>query len=309
VSASPDALEARLRRLEDVDEIRLLLEEYARCLDAADYVGYSELFTEDGELHAQLGMAKGRDAIRALLDKRLDPGAVPRPTAFHWIGNPTIQVDGDRATSVVLWSYVTHDDAGFPLVLQVGHYRDELAREDGRWRFRRREITRDLGYSPLARPEENAARVRALEDREAIWRLLQDYRHQLDQRDFAAYSRLFTEDGEWVGDLGSAKGPAEIEALLVRTLEVYPDDSTRTLHLIANPVIDVEGDSATASSMWCYLTRDESDNPVVFFVGQYEDELVRVESEWKFRRRVARRDMPYVEVGPGQTPVLPGNGR
>ena len=298
MSTREEALEARLRRLEDVEEIRLLLEEYARCLDAADYVGYSELFTEDGELHAQIGVAKGREAIRALLDKRLDPGATPRRTAFHWIGNPTIEVDGDRARSIVLWSYVTHDDAGFPLILQVGHYQDELVRDDAGWRFHRREISRDFGYSPLARPEANDARLRSLEDREAIWRLLQEYRHQLDQRDFAAYARLFTDDGEWVGDLGSAKGPAEIEALLARTLEVYPDDSTRTLHLVANPVIEVDGDRATASSLWCYLTRDKSDNPVLFFVGRYQDELVRVEGEWRFRRRVAYRDMPYVELGP-----------
>ena len=58
----------------------------------------------------------------------------------------------------VIWSYVTHDDDGFPLLLQLGHYRDQLAREDGAWRFRVREITRDLGYSPLD-PEASGRRA------------------------------------------------------------------------------------------------------------------------------------------------------
>jgi uncharacterized protein (TIGR02246 family) len=144
------SLEERLQRLEDLEEIRRLLEEYARCLDAGDHAGYAELFTKDGELHAQLGEAKGREAIRSLLDARLkDGGSSARRTAFHQIGNATIDVDGDQATSRVMWAYVTHDDGNYPMILQVGHYNDELVRDAGRWRFRRRTITRDFGFSPL----------------------------------------------------------------------------------------------------------------------------------------------------------------
>jgi hypothetical protein len=147
------SLEARLRRLEDVEEIRALLLEYGRRLDAADFVGYSELFTKDGELDAQLGSATGRAAIVALLEQRLGSQPErPRPPAVHLNGNPAVTLDGDRATSVVIWSYITHDDDGFPLLLQLGHYYDDLVREDGAWRFQRRRITRDLGFSPLDAP-------------------------------------------------------------------------------------------------------------------------------------------------------------
>jgi uncharacterized protein (TIGR02246 family) len=148
-----DALEARLRRLEDAEEIRQLLLEYANALDAGDYVRYANLFTEDGELDAQLGQAKGRAAIVSLLQARLgvDPDR-PRKPALHVIGQPELRIDGDEATSTVIWAYVTHDDEGFPLVLQLGHYRDDLARENGAWKFRRRRISRDLGFSPLDMP-------------------------------------------------------------------------------------------------------------------------------------------------------------
>src|SRR5207237_2731571 len=97
-------------------------------------------------------------------------------------------------------------------------------------------------------------------------------------------------------DLGSARGPAEIEALLLRTLEVYPDDATRTYHLVANPVIEVDGDRATAESMWCFLTRDADDEPVLSMVGHYVDELVREDGQWRFRRRIAYRDIPYTPL-------------
>jgi hypothetical protein len=149
--AGDGALEARLQRLEDLEEIRQLLLEYARRLDAADYEGYAALFTADGELDAQLGHAVGREAIVELLERRLGSGSerTVKKTAFHLVGSPDIQLDGDEATSVVIWAYVTHDDDGFPIILQLGHYRDTLARDDGLWRFRRRQISRDLGFSPL----------------------------------------------------------------------------------------------------------------------------------------------------------------
>ena len=44
-----------------------------------------------------------------------------------------------------------------------------------------------------------AARVRALEDREAIRTLWAEYGRTLDARDFAAFSQLFARDAEFVG--------------------------------------------------------------------------------------------------------------
>jgi uncharacterized protein (TIGR02246 family) len=143
-------VETRLRSLEDREEIRSLLVRYAERLDDADYEGYAQLFAEDGELDAPLGHARGRDAIRGLLEERLGGAArKERPTSFHLLGTPSLAVDGDRATSTVLWYYVDHDAAGMPRILQLGHYRDAFVRVDGRWLFQRRQITRDLGVSPL----------------------------------------------------------------------------------------------------------------------------------------------------------------
>ena len=193
----------------------------------------------------------------------------------HLNGNPAVTLDGDRATSVVIWSYITHDDDGFPLLLQLGHYYDDLVREDGAWRFQRRRITRDLGFSPARCPRtrptrgdrmsgdatieaelaELRGRLARLEDIQAIWRLFMEYRRHLDRRDFAAYAQLFAEDGEWLGNLGHARGPAEIEQLLIRTLERHADESVAHLHLIDNAVIDVDGDRATSESTWVYITQ------------------------------------------------------
>ena len=47
---APDqALSARMQRLEDMEEIRTVLLNYGRYLDARDFGAYSRLFAKDGE--------------------------------------------------------------------------------------------------------------------------------------------------------------------------------------------------------------------------------------------------------------------
>jgi uncharacterized protein (TIGR02246 family) len=294
-------VEARLRELEDREEIRLLLTTYARHLDAGDYAAYSHLFAQEGELVARLGSAKGPAAIRELLERTIGDGsrAGGRP-AFHVLANPLIAVDGDRATASTIWMYVTHDDEGYPFTLQLGHYEDMLTREHGSWRFLRREISRDLGYAPYERhPRVARDRLRELEDREAIWQLFMDYRRCLDARDFAAYAALFTDDGEWVGNLGHVQGPGEIEEMLERTLgQGFGVEPGTDFHLVANPEVELDGDRATARSTWCFVERGADGKPSLSLIGRYEDELVRDGGRWKFRRRVAHCDLPFRPLAP-----------
>jgi ketosteroid isomerase-like protein len=289
-------VEARLRELEDREEIRDLLANYARHLDAGDHAAYADLFAEQGELVARLGSAKGPAAIRELLDRTIGEGSRARSRpALHLLANPTIEVDGDRATASTIWSYVTADDEGYPLLLQLGHYEDALTRENGRWRFLRRDISRDLGYAPYEQhPRVRRDRLRELEDRAAIWELFMDYRRHLDARDFAAYATLFGDDGEWIGNLGRVRGRAEIEEMLHRTLGTgFAVESGSDFHLVANPEVELDGDRASARSTWCFVERGGDGSPVLSLIGRYEDDLVRDGDRWRFARRTAHCDLPF----------------
>ena len=75
--------------------------------------------------------------VAALPDNPPAPGA----TLWHWISDPTIVVDGDRATASSLWMHVRRGDDDRPLLPTLGGYDDELIREDGRWRFLRRSVS------------------------------------------------------------------------------------------------------------------------------------------------------------------------
>jgi uncharacterized protein (TIGR02246 family) len=144
------------------------------------------------------------------------------------------------------------------------------------------------GQSHDADPTSLAARLQKFEDKEEIEALLLDYGRHLDNRDFAAYSRLFAKDGEWVGGFGSVAGPANIQAFMEKNLGTGPNRA-KNYHLLSNFVITVNGDTATAWSRWAFVVPGER-GAVISQAGRYDDTLVRESGRWKFKRRVASND-------------------
>src|SRR5262247_140926 len=70
--------------------------------------------------------------------------------------------------------------------------------------------------------ESLAKRVQVLEDREAIRALILAYGQAHDHRDYKTFASLFATNGEWVGGLGSAKGPQAIFELMDKTIGHNP---------------------------------------------------------------------------------------
>lgn len=138
--------------------------------------------------------------------------------------------------------------------------------------------------------ESLSARVQRLADIEEIRALLIDYGRHLDNRDFAAYSRLFAADGEWAGGFGTVKGPAAIQAFMEKNIP--GPNRGNTYHLLSNFVIEVHGDTATAWSRWAFVTGGAENKPTISQGGRYDDLLVRENGRWKFKRRVASTDLP-----------------
>ena len=143
-----DALAARLQRLEDLEAIRRLFQDYRRSLDGKDFRGYADLFAVEGEFIAGPDgsfRAKGREAIFALVDG-MRGSLLTEATGddVHVAVNDRIDVDGDRASATSTWVYVVRADGDVPDVSKVGRYIDTLIREDGSWKFLRREAPCDI---------------------------------------------------------------------------------------------------------------------------------------------------------------------
>jgi uncharacterized protein (TIGR02246 family) len=136
-------------------------------------------------------------------------------------------------------------------------------------------------------------RLRALEDREEIHRLLMAYAAALDARDMAAYAALFARDGEWTGATGHGRTPDGIRAMLEERLAPNPPAPGPThRHLVANERVELDGDRASAVSTWALVSRAEGDVPSLTLLGTYRDTLVREDGRWRFAAREAHVDIP-----------------
>ena len=135
-----DDLQRRLARLEAREEIHALLLAYRRALDEKDFRGYSELFARDGVFTAGDFVATGAVEILAMLEAMVPEYLAPvGGDDLHLVCNAEIDVrDEDTARATSTWVYIVRGDGDVPQLAKVGHYEDELLREDGRWRFARR---------------------------------------------------------------------------------------------------------------------------------------------------------------------------
>src|ERR1700691_4249461 len=88
-------LARRIAEIEDIESIRKLKGRYCLYVDQRNEDGWASLFTEDGVWESdKFGVYEGREAIRGLFRNIPDFLSF----ALHYVTNPIIEVDGDRAT-------------------------------------------------------------------------------------------------------------------------------------------------------------------------------------------------------------------
>lgn len=138
-------LAARVQVLEDREEIRNLILAYGTAHDHRDYRSFANLFAREGEWVSGMGSGKGPDGVFKLMDEMIGHNPLPQGSGtFHVMSNEKIDIEGGRASALTKWIYITPDSDGKPGLTILGHYNDEFIREDGQWKFLRREAPVDL---------------------------------------------------------------------------------------------------------------------------------------------------------------------
>jgi 3-phenylpropionate/cinnamic acid dioxygenase small subunit len=126
---------------QDREEIRELYARYSITLDHGDFAGWIECFAEDAVFDSpRFGNYAGRDALKRFVDTYKDSLGGSKST--HINGNLSFQVEGEHATGICYFTYY-HCKDGRATLAALGHYRDRLRREGGRWKFERREVFLD----------------------------------------------------------------------------------------------------------------------------------------------------------------------
>ena len=141
IEAQNGGLEARLRQLEDKEQIAQVLIDYGRHLDSRNLAAYAALFAEDGEWVGGFGTVKGRASIQAFMEKNMGTGP-NKGGNYHIMSNFAITVTGDTATAWSRWAFVVPGERG-AVISQAGRYDDTFVREKGVWKFKRRTASND----------------------------------------------------------------------------------------------------------------------------------------------------------------------
>jgi hypothetical protein len=174
------------------------------------------------------------------------------------------------------------------------------------------------------------------EDRAQIEDLQARYLFALDFQDVDTYVSTFTEDGivdivgmKWQGheeirkmlESMSASAPktapeADPEAITKTATEGVPEGEEKPAakeeqnlypatgrHNITNIVIKIDGDRATGRAYWfSYGNNNPERKAVLNSYGHYEDEMVKVNGQWLFSKRVIYNEQVAEWIGPTENP-------
>jgi hypothetical protein len=153
------SLDAQVRRLVAIEEIRQLAYRYALATDSRDLDTLVGLFVDDvrvGRDHS------GREALREFFDRSLRAVGV----TILQVSNHVIDFDDDDHARGVVYCR-GEVQVGAEWIVQTIQYRDTYERRDGAWYFVRRRhllwygadvLTRPLGLPPANWPEHHAGR-------------------------------------------------------------------------------------------------------------------------------------------------------
>ncbi len=137
--------------------------------------------------------------------------------------------------------------------------------------------------------------METLLDRVQIEDLLTRYYYDLSRSKAHELSEYFTEDALLDVDGTVAKGRAEIAKLYQNPApdpkEPAPSPARRGHMLLTNPVIKINGNSATAHLIWTGVMNEGIGKlPQIYEQGREDTELVKQNGKWLIKRRYISTD-------------------
>ena len=125
--------------------------------------------------------------------------------------------------------------------------------------------------------------LQQLLDERIIYRQLMRFARAMDEGNWDDLANVTTED--FVSDTGM--GDIHGREACVEFMRSFIDNCGTTQHLLANVVIDIDGDSATSSAYVCdmHLASDEPSGDSFRTLGIYHDQWQRAGDTWLMCRR------------------------
>ena len=115
------------------------------------------------------------------------------------------------------------------------------------------------------------------DDELAIRRLLADYCHLLDDGRFDEWIALFDEDVVFVVMGNRLRGRDDVRSFIEPTQQ----EDARGRHMLGEPVIEVDGDTARVATDYVFVSRANT----ILSTGRYLDVMRRAPDRWCFASR------------------------
>ncbi|TCG07094.1 hypothetical protein BZM27_22040 [Paraburkholderia steynii] len=129
----------------DIQEIKALNAKYNFSIDEGNAESWASCFTTDGAFNAAIEgeTPKGTEQLRAFVAT----GIATFGTMYHLTTNEIISVDGENARQKCYLQFFTKKDGAIDGYICV--YDDWLKREDGAWKYSRRDVISKDRFSHL----------------------------------------------------------------------------------------------------------------------------------------------------------------
>jgi ketosteroid isomerase-like protein len=119
----------------DEDGIRTTIAQYCHFCDDGRFEEWADLYTEDAVFEVFGTEHRGRETVRAFIEKAQPPEKRGKHVCF----NSVIEVTGDTARAWTDFIFLATTPEG-PAITNTGRYHDRFRRDPDRWRFVERHI-------------------------------------------------------------------------------------------------------------------------------------------------------------------------
>ena len=128
------ALEARVRKTEDIQEIHLLQRHYVNALINTEWDVCADCFSENAKVDVYLhAPVSGRENIRKWFKEELSITHAGKEGDV--LVCPEIELDGDKAKGKwLMYMMYCYPRTGQSLFWVQGYYQNEYIRENGKWK-------------------------------------------------------------------------------------------------------------------------------------------------------------------------------
>ena len=130
--------------------------------------------------------------------------------------------------------------------------------------------------------EELEARVRHLEDTEAIKKLTATFTHLIDNRDWQSLLELFTEDTVWQSGDRRFEGKDTLRKLVTDSFDIMPF----YVHMYVSPIITILSVKEAEGTWYMFEPETlvvEGEEKAVWVCARYDETYEKIDGTWKFK--------------------------